>query len=117
MPDALAFDTPLSYTVRAQNGAEKTYTVIIHKESVNTEAKIKKFWYGGIQGTIDDKHGTIELKVPENTDVTAIKPRLVISDYATVTPESGAEVDFTSPVIYTVTSQSGTKQTKYGARI
>lgn len=55
----------------------------------------------------------IELKVPENTDITAIKSRLVISDYATVTPESGAEVDFTSPVIYTVTSQSGTKQTKY----
>lgn len=113
VPDALAFDTPLSYTVRAQNGAEKTYTVIIHKESVNTEAKIKEFWYGGIQGIIDDQHGTIELKVPENTDITAIKSRLVISDYATVTPESGAEVDFTSPVIYTVTSQSGTKQTKY----
>lgn len=40
-----------------------------------------------------------------------IKPAIVVSPYATITPASGTEVPFSTETVYTVTAEDGTKQT------
>lgn len=51
----------------------------------------------------------VDITVKEGTDVSKLKPVIKVSDYATISPASGDEVDFTSPVVYTVTAESGAK--------
>lgn len=76
----------------------------------SNEAEIISFAVNEVNGTIE---GTdILLVLDESVDVTAITPTIVISDNATVSPESGVEQDFSSAVTYTVTAEDGeTKKT------
>ena len=55
-------------------------------------------------GTIDQVAGTIELVVPEGTDVTALTPVIDITGQY-VDPASGVAQNFSSPVTYTSYSQ------------
>ena len=55
---------------------------------------------------IDDIIHTITAEIPRGTDVTALAPdKIVLSPGATVTPDTGVVMDFSNPVIYTVTAQ------------
>lgn len=56
---------------------------------------------------IDEEAGTIAIEVAYGTVVTALEPVLVVSDGATVDPESEEATDFTAPVTYTVTAENG----------
>jgi hypothetical protein len=47
--------------------------------------------------------------VPFGTDVTAMKPTIVISDKASITPSSDLAQDFSNPITYTVTAEDGSK--------
>ncbi len=52
-------------------------------------------------------HDTVSVMVPTSTDLTALTPLIKISPNATINPASGVKKDFSKPVFYTVTSQSG----------
>lgn len=54
---------------------------------------------------------TLDTSVPFDTDVTALIPEIIVSDGATIYPESGIAQDFTMPVTYTVTARDGRKNT------
>lgn len=56
---------------------------------------------------IDDEANTIQVAIPEGIDLSAIRPEVLISEGATVTPASGDLQNFTTPVEYTVVSESG----------
>ncbi|SHK60066.1 Por secretion system C-terminal sorting domain-containing protein [Reichenbachiella agariperforans] len=59
--------------------------------------------------TIDNGEGsTVSIEVVAGTDISALTPTVTVSDGATVSPESGIEQDFTSPVVYTVTAEDAT---------
>ena len=62
-----------------------------------------------IAGDIDEERHDIILVAPSS--VTALKPTVIISSKATVSPASGVATDFTNPVTYTVTAENGTTQT------
>lgn len=57
---------------------------------------------------------TVWMEVPTGTNLTALTPIIAISPKATVNPPSGAIQNFSSPVKYTVTSESG-RQREYTA--
>ena len=80
-------------------------------DKVDSEAKITSFKIGDVTGVITDT--AIAVEVPYGTDVTQLKPTIVISKDATVSPKSGAKKDFTDPVTYTVTAEDGTTKTVY----
>jgi len=61
-------------------------------------------------GSIDSSNHAVTLTVPPDTDVTRLQPLIGISQYATVSPASGAAQDFTNPVTYAVTAQNGSIQ-------
>ena len=57
--------------------------------------------------TIDQEAHTVSLTIPEGIDKTTIRPEIIVSEGAVVTPASGAMQDFTNPVEYTVVSPNG----------
>jgi hypothetical protein len=60
--------------------------------------------------TIDDTAHTVAIEVANGTVVTALEPVITVSKGASITPNSGAATDFTSPVEYTVEAADGTTQ-------
>ena len=80
-------------------------------DKVDTEAKITSFKIGTATGVITDT--AIAVEVANGTDVTKLKPTIVVSKDATVSPKSGTQKDFTNPVTYTVTAEDGTTKTVY----
>lgn len=108
------FTNDVVYTVTAENGDEQTYTVSV-TIGQNTENSILTFDFNELDpaviGVINEEAKTISLEVPYGTDITTLEPTITVSAEAIVSPETGVAQDFTNDVVYTVTSQSGDKQT------
>ena len=66
---------------------------------------------------IDQEALTVTLTIPEGIDKRTIRPEIIVSEGAVVTPASGALVDFTNPVEYTVVSQNGERTNVYTVTI
>ncbi|GHV82555.1 hypothetical protein AGMMS49991_11130 [Spirochaetia bacterium] len=94
-------------TVKAENETEKVYTVTITRAKKN-EKEITAFKIGSSDGVINEAAKTIAVIVPYGTSVNALTPVVSITG-ASVSPLSGTEQDFTSPVDYTVTAEDGTE--------
>ena len=56
---------------------------------------------------ISSEDATVSVLMPYGTDVTALVPTISVSQDATISPKSGVQQDFTSPVIYTVMAENG----------
>ena len=108
-PDSLAFGKNLTYTVTAQNGDTRTYTVVLTETPISQENEMLSFSYGSMQAEINQDKGTVKLQVPDGTNLEKLTPTVKISEFASVYPEFGQAVDFSGsdPVVYTVISQSG----------
>ena len=107
------FSSPQNYTVTAQNGSTKTYTVTVTVE-LNNSKDITSFKFSGINpevtGTINENTQTIDLVVPDGTDLTNLVPTIVHTGDG-INPPSGVANDFSSPQDYTVTAENGTIKT------
>ncbi len=104
------FSTALTYTVTAEDGTTKAYTVTVTDEPGSDEKEITSFKFAGldpvVEGVMDGMN--ISANVPFGTDLTALVPTIEVSDFATVNPASGAAADFSSAISFTVTAQDGT---------
>ncbi|BAV94628.1 DUF5018 domain-containing protein [Ichthyobacterium seriolicida] len=116
------------YTVTAQDGQTKQYTVSVAKDLSN-DKEISSFKFESSENTENnfnsqdydstinnpstgEGEGTITIaKMPHTiTNLTGLKPSIVISANASVNPANGTPQSFTrgTPVAYTVTAQDGT---------
>lgn len=80
-------------------------------DAISSEADVKSFKIGTATGAISGTN--ISVEVAHGTDVTALKPTIVISNDATISPKSGVAKDFTNAVTYTVTAEDGTTTKTY----
>jgi hypothetical protein len=76
-------------------------------QGAEDERAILEFRVDSVYGTVDEDTKMVRLDFPAGTDVTHLTPTIIISNYATIEPNSGVAQDFTNPVYYTVTSLSG----------
>ncbi|MDR2445687.1 MAG: DUF5018 domain-containing protein, partial [Treponema sp.] len=117
---SLDFSTPKTYTVTAEDGSVREYTVyIVEKNGVDGADKIITGFYFQeplVRGVIDQVKHTIALTVPAGTDLGALRPEIYYKG-ASVSPISGQPRDFTgaaadpaAPVLYTVRDQEGGSQ-------
>ncbi|MGP1521186.1 MAG: DUF5018 domain-containing protein [Treponema sp.] len=112
---------PLEYIVTAEDGSTtKKYEVTItHKKS--NKAEITLFKVGNVEAVIDQNSNTIKAEVEKSVDLKKIRPEIVASEYAVVSPKSGDEKDFSNsenePVRYNVTSEDGSTTKKYEVTI
>ncbi|GAB1855552.1 hypothetical protein MHTCC0001_03860 [Flavobacteriaceae bacterium MHTCC 0001] len=105
------FTNPVTYTVTAEDDSSKAYIVTVETEVLLSPKKdITEFVILGVSGEINNSDKTINLTLPEDTDVTALTPTITISEKATVQPSSNIEQDFTNPIPYTVTAEDNSSQ-------
>lgn len=104
------FDEDVSYTVTAENGDKRIYQIIVNNRPLSTNNDILSFIVG-ING--EDIEARIDLDLKEiafetgSFNISRLVPEIAISENATISPASGEPVDFTVPVIYTVTAENG----------
>lgn len=113
--------TPLEYIVTAEDGiTTKKYKVTITYKKSN-KAEITLFKVGNVEAVIDQNSNTIKAEVEKSVDLKKIRPEIVASEYAVVSPKSGDEKDFSNsenePVRYNVTSEDLSKIKVYNVTI
>lgn len=102
------FTEPVCYTVTAANGTTAQYWVEAFVHDADNEKSILSFVIDGREGDINEIAKTVQVYLPEGTDVTHLVPTIEVSEGATISPASGEAQDFTIPVAYTVTASNGT---------
>ncbi|MDD3040980.1 S-layer homology domain-containing protein [Bacteroides sp.] len=106
------FTTPVTYIVKAADNSEQQYTVTVTK-AANIAKAITAFDFDGltpaVTGTVNEASKTIALTVPYGTDVTALVPTIVHTG-TSVSPNTGADQNFTNAVTYTVTAADSSEQ-------
>ena len=112
------FASPLTYTVTAQDGTIKTYTVTVTvSQSLSSACDITAFSFANpsVTGTINANN--ITLTVPSGTNVTNLIATFTSSAKSNVKIGGTVQVsgttpnNFTSPLTYTVTAEDGTIKT------
>ena len=81
------------------------------KKSSEKQILSFRFMSPSVEAVIVEMANSIYVTVPSDTDVTNLTPIIVVSEKATVNPSSGMPMDFTRPVIYTVTAEDGSQVT------
>jgi len=102
------FSKDVQYAVRAENGNIKRYTVKVRHSSDNA---LISFSIPNQTYDVFIEDSVVFVDVYRYVDITKLTPIVVVSDGATVEPPSGAIVDFTEPVTYTVTALDGSVAT------
>jgi len=89
-----------------KNNLVKVYDLeVISRKSTNNE--ILYFGVKDYNTDIDHVNEKIHIEVPYGLDITALKPDIRVNYRAEIVPKSNTIQDFTNPVLYTVTSESG----------
>ncbi len=103
------FTTPVKYTVTAENGDKRIYTI-----SINNFSDEKKIYRASIPAMFQDGTGvitanTVTFTVPFGTNLTNLIVEATLSEGASASPAFGTPQNFTTPVVYTITAANGTK--------
>lgn len=98
------------YTVTAEDRSTQDYIVTITRTPAATGRQITSFRYGGYAATINEGTAEITMTLPKGISP-VFAPTIETSEFATVSPASGEEQDFSSPVKYKVTAQNKTSKT------
>ncbi len=107
--EAKDFTSPVTYTVTAQDGSTKVFTVTVTVAASSSAKDITQFTILDVNGTISDT--SIAVIVPGGTVLTSLTPTIAVSAGASVSPATGAAQDFTNPVTYTVTAADSSQKT------
>jgi hypothetical protein len=104
------FTSPVTYTVTAQDGTAKTYTVTVTVTGGPPQGAdgITSFILAGVAGIISGTNITLEL--PAGTNVTALIP-IIGYNGKSIYPFASSPQDFTDPVMYTVIAQDDSPKT------
>lgn len=101
----------ISFTVLVLAVVFLTSCSVDPDEILRSIKQITEFTIDDVDGEISQSDGTILVKLPEGSDVTALTPTISVAANATVNPTSGSTQDFTTSVIYTVTAEDKTTST------
>lgn len=101
------FSKPVQYTVTAENGDSRVYTISIQMPIADGN-EILSFRLAGCDGIIDGE--VITVYVPSDVDLHSIAPEITASHKATISPDPTIPQDFTSRVRYTVTAENGSER-------
>lgn len=103
------FTNPVKFRVINGN-LYKDYTV-----TTVVLSPIKSFTINGVVATVNDVSKTITMTLPEGTDLKTLKPIIEVTEGVSISPASGATIDFTNAVTFVVTSNG--KSVNYTANV
>lgn len=86
------------------------------KNEESSENKILSLKINNIECPINESEKSITLKVERSQDITQLKPSVIISENATISPDCSKSIDFSKPITFTVTAEDGSIQ-NYSVKI
>lgn len=104
------FSREVTYTVIAQDGSFKSYTVVV-TAAKELDKSIKVFRFekpDSAIGEINEEDRTISITVPYRTDLSNLVPVITLPEKTVISVKWGVAPDFSKPVIYIVTAEDGT---------
>jgi len=103
------FTNPVIYTVTAADGVTQEDWTVSVTRALSSETDMFSFELAAQTGPalVNLSNHTISIEVESGTDITNLVPTIVLSNGATSSPAIGSAVDFTEPVIYTITAEDG----------
>lgn len=97
------FTNPVAYSISSpDNSVTSVYTVTVTKAPVRSDKEMLTF---GPDAFISET--TVSWTAPYGSDLASLSPTYVVSPLASATPASGTTLNFTNPVVYTVTAEDG----------
>ncbi|MCK8521897.1 DUF5018 domain-containing protein [Aquimarina sp. D1M17] len=108
--EAQNFTDAIIYTVTAENGDTRTYTVNViapNTENFITAFELKDENDQVIKSFFDEESSTILVEYTDVLDLTNLVPAISISENATITPNPTDGLDLSNDIIFTITSESG----------
>ena len=106
-----SMEVVLMWTVvnEAAGCLDEDEVTITYNEPLSEETDILTFTLAELTdaAVISTTEHTVSASVASGTDLTALTPTITVSEGATISPASGAEQSFASPVLYTVTAEDG----------
>lgn len=108
-----AINGDFTFTVTAENGDMKIYTISI-KRLLSTENSLLEFSINSngltIKPQINSQNNTVNQRIPSFLNLTNLDVALRYSNRATISPNPSSIKDYSSPVKYTITSETGDKK-------
>ncbi len=102
-----------TFTVTAENGDVKTYTISI-KRLLSTENSILDLTINSngliIKPQINTQNNTINQRVPNFITLSNLNVAIIYSNRAAIFPDPNTIKDYSSPIKFTVTSETGDKK-------
>ncbi len=100
-----------NFTISAPENASHIF-VVSEIVPTSTENDILSFTLAeqAENAVIDNTNHMVEIIVVSGTNITDLTPTIAISDFASISPDSGTPQDFTNPVEYTVTAENNDEQ-------
>ncbi|MCT4637319.1 MAG: DUF5018 domain-containing protein [Bacteroidales bacterium] len=111
--NATDYTNPVEFTVTAENGDDIKWTVTVEvAPAVSEENDIKTFTITNIKGdaVIDAYAKTVKAKVTNGTALDNLTATITVSAKANITPDPATVTDYTNPVVFKVTAESGAAQ-------
>jgi hypothetical protein len=116
-----SFSSPVLYTVTAENGSTKHYSVIVNRAAAATGNTILSFNFENqfepdIVGIINYPEKTIQLVVPFTTDVSGLVPTFICSRSASLLFGATVQIsgvtpnNFTNPLTYLCRAEDGSTE-------
>ncbi|MCG8699301.1 MAG: DUF5018 domain-containing protein, partial [Bacteroidales bacterium] len=104
------FSSPVTYTVKAQNGSTKNWLVTVIVPSSEKDILSFSLAEQTQPANINTDEHSVFIEVEPGTDVTNLTPTIEVSHKATINPGSGVALDLSKPVTYIVTAEDGSTQ-------
>lgn len=114
------FSSPVKYTLTAQDGSKKEYSIVISflesAKNAITEFMFEEF-SPVLKGIIDQENKSIKVLIPWNAklttdyDIYSMTPSITVSEDASIDPLSGSSESFNFIRTFTVSAENGDQQT------
>ncbi|MEM6829707.1 MAG: BspA family leucine-rich repeat surface protein, partial [Bacteroidota bacterium] len=107
--DQVNFTDLVSYQVTGTGSAAKEWLVRVRAVPDRTDTDILSFELKDLVPfhTIDKENHTVSINLVNDVNLSSVEPIFTLSEGATSSPELGATIDLTSPVVYTITAEDG----------
>lgn len=108
--EALNFESPIVFTITAEDGNTKEYEVTIiapNDDNTITSLTIENELLEPITGFIDEESKSILLEVPSTLDLTVVKVSFNIPELANALPATESVVDLSNTTTFAITAENG----------
>ncbi|WP_457789326.1 DUF5018 domain-containing protein [Anaeromassilibacillus sp. SJQ-5] len=109
---AVSTKEPLTFEGLEEDDSSYSYRMQVRVMAPPSQkCALNSFELAGARGTIDEAAKTVQVTLPKGTDLTALTPRLTVSDKAS--HNVNGPLDFTKPVQILVTAEDGVHTARY----